>query len=137
MSKARYCGDRIFVHGLTTECVIGFIDWERRVRQKVVIDLELAADARRAARTDEVHDTLDYRKVVKRVLAFVEASECHLIETLAERVVRVLLEEFAIEWVHISLSKPGAFSHSRDVGIALERWRSELTAEPAAPPDRS
>jgi 7,8-dihydroneopterin aldolase/epimerase/oxygenase len=137
MSTERYGGDRIFVHGLTTECVIGFIDWERRVRQKVVIDLELAADARRAALTDEVRDTLDYRKVVKRVLAFVEASECHLIETLAERVVRVLLEEFAIEWVRISLSKPGAFRHSRDVGIALERWRSELPAESAVPPDRS
>ena len=137
MSNARYCGDRIFVRGLTAECVIGFIDWERRVRQKVVIDLELAADARRAALTDEVHDTLDYRKVVKRVLAFVEASECHLIETLAERVVRVLLEEFAIEWVRISLSKPGAFSHSRDVGIALERWRSELPAGSDTTPGRS
>jgi 7,8-dihydroneopterin aldolase/epimerase/oxygenase len=137
MSNARYSADRIFVHGLTAECVIGFIDWERRVRQKVVIDLELAADARRAALTDEVHDTLDYRKVVKRVLAFVEASECHLIETLAERVARTLLEEFAIEWVRISLSKPGAFSHSRDVGIALERWRSELSAAPSASPGRS
>jgi 7,8-dihydroneopterin aldolase/epimerase/oxygenase len=137
MSNARYCGDRIFVHGLTTECVIGFIDWERRVWQKVVIDLELAADARRAALTDEVDDTLDYRKVVKRVLAFVEASECHLIETLAERVVRMLLDEFAIEWVRISLSKPGAFSHSRDVGIALERWRSELSAETSPTSARS
>lgn len=137
MSNARYSGDRIFVHGLTSECVIGFIDWERRVRQRVVIDLELAADARRAALTDEVRDTLDYRKVVKRVLAFVEASECHLIETLAERVAQVLLEEFAIEWVRISLSKPGAFSHSRDVGIALERWRSEASAEAAAAPGRS
>jgi 7,8-dihydroneopterin aldolase/epimerase/oxygenase len=127
MNNARYSGDRIFVHGLTTECVIGFIDWERRVRQTVVIDLELSADARRAAATDEVHDTLDYRKVVKRVLAFVEASECHLIETLAERVARTVLEEFGIEWVRISLSKPGAFSHSRDVGITLERWRGELS----------
>jgi 7,8-dihydroneopterin aldolase/epimerase/oxygenase len=125
MSNTRYSGDRIFVHGLTAECVIGFIDWERRVRQTVVIDLELSADARRAAATDEVRDTLDYRKVVKRVLACVEASECHLIETLAERVAHTVLEEFGIEWVRISLSKPGAFSHSRDVGITLERWRSE------------
>jgi 7,8-dihydroneopterin aldolase/epimerase/oxygenase len=125
MSNARYCGDRIFVHGLTAECVIGFIDWERRVRQTVVIDLELAADARRAAATDEVSDTLDYRKVVRRVLAVVEASECHLIETLAERVARTVLDEFGIEWVRISLSKPGAFRHSRDVGITLERWHSE------------
>jgi len=124
MSTTRYCGDRIFVHGLTAECVIGFIDWERRVRQTVVIDLELAADARRAALTDQVSDTLDYRKVVKRVLGFVEASECHLIETLAERTARLVLEEFGLEWVRVSLSKPGAFRQSRDVGITLERWRT-------------
>lgn len=134
MSHSPYCGDRIFVHGLTAECVIGFIDWERRVRQRVVIDLELAADARRAALTDEVRDTLDYRTVVRRVLAYVEASECHLIETLAERVARVVLEEFSIEWVRISLSKPGAFRHSRDVGITLERWRGELSGTPAGEP---
>jgi 7,8-dihydroneopterin aldolase/epimerase/oxygenase len=127
MSHARYCGDRIFVHGLTTECVIGFIEWERRVKQTVVIDLELAADARRAAATDEVSDTLDYRKVVRRILALVEDSQCHLIETLAERVARTVLEEFGVEWVRISLSKPGAFRQSRDVGITLERWRNELT----------
>jgi 7,8-dihydroneopterin aldolase/epimerase/oxygenase len=126
MSQVRYCGDRIFVHGLTTECVIGFIDWERRVKQTVVVDLELSADCRRAALTDEVADTLDYRKVVKRVLAFIEASECHLIETLAERLARVVLEEFGLEWVRISLSKPGAFRHSRDVGVTLERSRAEL-----------
>jgi len=126
MSQVRYCGDRIFVHGLTTECVIGFIDWERRVKQTVVVDLELSADCRRAALTDEVADTLDYRKVVKRVLAFIEASECHLIETLAERLARVVLEEFGLDWVRISLSKPGAFRHSRDVGVTLERSRAEL-----------
>lgn len=126
MSPVRYCGDRIFVHGLTAECVIGFIDWERRVKQTVVVDLELSADCRRAALSDEVADTLDYRKVVKRVLAFIEASECHLIETLAERLARVVLEEFGLEWVRISLSKPGAFRHSRDVGVTLERSRAEL-----------
>jgi len=124
MSNTRYCGDRIFVHGLTAECVIGFIDWERRVRQTVVIDLELAADARHAALTDQASDTLDYRKVVKRVLGFVEASESHLIETLAERLAQLVLAEFGIEWVRISLSKPGAFRESRDVGITLERWRA-------------
>jgi 7,8-dihydroneopterin aldolase/epimerase/oxygenase len=128
MSNARYSGDRIFVHGLTAECVIGFIDWERRVKQTVVVDLELSTDCARTALTDEVADTLDYRKVVKRVLAFVEASECRLIETLAERLARLILEEFAVEWVRVSLSKPGAFRHSREVGVTLERSR----AAPAA-----
>jgi 7,8-dihydroneopterin aldolase/epimerase/oxygenase len=132
MSNSRYAGDRIFVHGLTTECVIGFIDWERRVKQTVVVDLELSTDCARTARTDEVADTLDYRKVVRRVLAFVEASECRLIETLAERLARLILEEFAVEWVRVSLSKPGAFRHSRDVGVTIERSRAAPAAAAAA-----
>jgi len=126
MSNTGYCGDRIFVRGLTAECVIGFIDWERRVKQTVIVDLELSADCRRTALTDEVSDTLDYRKVVKRVLSFLEASDCKLIETLAERLARLVLEEFGLEWVRISLSKPGAFRHSRDVGVTVERSRAEL-----------
>jgi dihydroneopterin aldolase len=128
MNNVRYSGDRIFVHGLTTECVIGFIDWERRVKQTVVVDLELSTDCRRAAVTDEVADTLDYRKVVKAVLAFVEASECRLIETLAERLAQLVLEEFALEWVRVSLSKPGAFRHSREVGVTVERSRAPSPA---------
>jgi dihydroneopterin aldolase len=125
MTQARYSGDRIFVHELATECVIGFVDWERRVKQKVVFDIEFAADCARAAARDEVSDTLDYRKVVKRVLAFVEASECHLVETLAERVARLILDEFQVQWVRIALSKPGAFRESRDVGVIVERARGE------------
>ena len=92
MSDARTAGDRIFLHGLSAECIIGFIDWERRVKQTVVLDLELPVDCRHAALTDEVADTLDYKKVAKRVLAFVEASEFKLVETLAQRVALVILE---------------------------------------------
>jgi dihydroneopterin aldolase len=128
MTQARYSGDRIFVHGLATECVIGFVEWERRVRQKVVVDLEFSADCARAAVRDEVADTLDYRKVVKRVLAYVESSECHLVETLAERLAQLILDEFRVEWVRIALSKPGAFKESRDVGVILERSRSDAAA---------
>jgi 7,8-dihydroneopterin aldolase/epimerase/oxygenase len=130
MSNEPYRGDRIFVHGLTTECVIGFIDWERRVKQTVVLDLELASDAAQAAQTDEVANTLDYRKVVKRVLGYVGDSQCHLIETLAERVAGIILEEFAVAWVRVSLAKPGAFRHAREVGITLERWRQSSAARP-------
>jgi len=124
VSEARYSGDRIFVHALTAQCIIGFLEWERRVKQTVVVDLELAADCRRTAQTDAVSDTLDYRKVVKRVLGFIEASEFHLIETLAERLARVVLDEFGIDWVRISLSKPGAFRRAREVGVTVERSRS-------------
>src|ERR1700751_1255913 len=112
MSLGGTAGDRIFLHGLTVDCVIGFIDWERRVKQTVVLDIELPVDCRHASRTDEVADTLDYKKVAKRVLAFVEASEFKLVETLAQRVALVVLEEFALQWVKVALNKPGAIRNS-------------------------
>lgn len=132
MSDARSAGDRIFLHGLSAECIIGFIDWERRVKQTVVLDLELPVDCRHAALTDEVADTLDYKKVAKRVLAFVEASEFKLVETLAQRVALVILAEFPVEWVRVALNKPGAIRNSRDVGVVIERSRADLPASAAA-----
>jgi 7,8-dihydroneopterin aldolase/epimerase/oxygenase len=122
----REAGDRIFLHGLTAECIIGFIDWERRVRQTVVVDLEMPVDCRRAALTDEVADTLDYKKVAKRVLAFIEGSEFKLVETLAERIALLVLADFGVEWVRVSLNKPGAIRNSRDVGVVIERTRADL-----------
>ena len=123
-----YSGDRIFLRGLTAECVIGFIDWERRVKQTVVVDLELPVDCRQAAVTDDVTDTVDYKKVSKRVLAFIEASEFKLVETLAQRLAMLILEEFAIEWIRLSINKPGAIRNSRDVGVAIERSRADLSS---------
>ena len=123
-----YSGDRIFLRGLTAECVIGFIDWERRVKQTVVVDLELPVDCRHAAVTDDVTDTVDYKKVSKRVLAFIEASEFMLVETLAQRLAMLILEEFAIEWIRLSINKPGAIRNSRDVGVAIERSRADLSS---------
>ncbi|MGA7824684.1 MAG: dihydroneopterin aldolase, partial [Steroidobacteraceae bacterium] len=130
--RGREAGDRIFLHGLTAECIIGFIDWERRVKQTVVVDLEMPVDCRRAALTDEVVDTLDYKKVAKRVLAFIEASEVKLVETLAERLALLVLAEFGVEWVRVSLNKPGAIRNSRDVGVVIERTRADLDVAGAA-----
>ena len=126
-----YSGDRIFLRGLTAECVIGFIDWERRVKQTVVVDLELPVDCRQAAVSDDVTDTVDYKKVSKRVLAFIEASEFKLVETLAQRLAMLILEEFAIEWIRLSINKPGAIRNSRDVGVSIERTRADLSATAA------
>ena len=121
-------GDRIFLHGLTAECIIGFIDWERRVRQTVVVDLEMPVDCRHAARTDEVADTLDYKRVAKRALEFIRGSEFKLVETLAHRLALVILEDFGVEWVRVSLNKPGAIRNSRDVGVVIVRTRADLAA---------
>ena len=125
--------DKIFIHALKAEAIIGIYDWERQVRQTVLIDLELAADIRKAALTDSIDDTLNYKRVAKRILAFVESSQFHLVETLAEHVAMLVLDEFGISWVRIILSKPGAVRSSRDVGVSLERDRTMLETWRARP----
>jgi dihydroneopterin aldolase len=119
-------GDRIFLHGLAVECIIGFIEWERRTKQTVVIDVEMPVDCATAAASDDVLDTLDYKKVAKRLIAFVEASEFKLVETLAHRAAMMILEEFGVAWVRLSVNKPGAIRHSKDVGVAVLRTNSDL-----------
>src|SRR3984957_7782188 len=106
--------DRIFLRGLAVDCIIGFIDWERRVKQTVVIDVEMSIDCRRAALRDDVADTLNYKTVAKRLIAFVEASSFILVETLTERTAALVLHEFGVAWVRVTLSKPGAIRGSRD-----------------------
>ena len=118
--------DKIFIHALKTEAIIGIFDWERQVKQTVLVDIELSADIRKAALTDAIADTRNYKGVAKRVLAFVEASQFHLVETLAEHIAMLILEEFGVDGVGIQLSKPGAVRNSRDVGVALQRDRSHL-----------
>ena len=113
--------DTIFLAGLTTDCIIGIWEWERRVKQKVVIDLEMAADIRRAAASDAIEDTLDYKRVAKRILQFVGDSEFQLVETLTERIARVIVTEFGVAWVRVRLNKQGAIRGSRDVGILIDQ----------------
>ena len=119
-------GDRIYLRDLRTETIIGIYDWERKIRQTVSFDFEFPADIRRAAKTDSIEDTLNYKSVAKRVLAFVETSEYHLVETLAEEVARLILKEFSVEWVKVNVNKPGAVRGSRDVGVMIERSRADL-----------
>jgi dihydroneopterin aldolase len=128
--------DRIFIHALKTETIVGIFDWERQVKQTVVMDIEFGADIRKAAISDSIDDTLNYKGVAKRVLAFVDESSFHLVETLAEHIAMLILEEFGVSWVSIALSKPGAIRGSRDVGVMLERtlqdlatWRTRAAAQ--------
>ena len=113
--------DKIFLNGLEVETVIGIWDWERRVRQLVRIDMELATDVRVAAASDAIEDALDYKEIAKRVIAFVAESRFHLVETLAERIARIIVVEFGVAWLRLSISKPGAIEGSRDVGVLIER----------------
>jgi 7,8-dihydroneopterin aldolase/epimerase/oxygenase len=117
--------DKIFLSALSVDCIVGIWEWERRVRQKVVIDLEMAADIRRAAASDSIEDTIDYKRVAKRLLAFVGDSQFHLVETLAERIAQIVVIEFDVEWVKVRLNKRGAIRGARDVGVEIERRRAD------------
>lgn len=113
--------DKIFLNELKVDTVIGIWDWERKIRQTVVIDLEMSADIAKAAATDRVEDTLNYKSVAKRIQSFVADSSFQLVETLAERVAGIIRDEFDVQWVKVRVNKPGAIRGSRDVGILIER----------------
>ncbi|MFO1417628.1 MAG: dihydroneopterin aldolase [Methylotetracoccus sp.] len=113
--------DIIFLRGLQIETVIGIYDWEREIRQTIVLDVEMASDIRRAAASDDIVDTLDYKAVSKRIISFVEASEFFLVETLAERIAEIVLTEFGVPWLRLTLNKKGAIRNASDVGIIIER----------------
>lgn len=115
--------DTIFLSELKVETVIGIWEWERKIRQTVVIDLEMAADIQKAAETDSVDDTLNYKLVAKRLQDFVADSEFQLVETLAEKIAAIIRDEFAVPWVRVSVNKPGAIRGARDVGVSIERGK--------------
>lgn len=113
--------DIIYLKDLRIDTIVGIYEWERRTRQTVILDIEMGADISKAARTDAIEDTLNYKAVAKRIISFVEDSDCQLIETLAERVADILLREFKVPWLRLSLNKQGAVRGVRDVGVIIER----------------
>ena len=113
--------DIVYIDGLRADAIIGVYDWERSIRQQLVLDLELAADTRRAASGDRIEDAVDYAAISARLIACIESSEFQLIETLAEQLAAILLEEFAIPWLRLRLAKPGAVAQARAVGVVIER----------------
>ncbi len=113
--------DIIFLHEMKVDTVIGIWDWERKIRQTVVIDLEMATDIRKAAASDRVDDTLNYKNVAKRLQQFVAESEFQLVETLAENIAAIVNDEFGVPWVRVRVNKPGAIRGASDVGVLIER----------------
>lgn len=113
--------DIVFIRDLQIETVIGIYDWERKVRQIVSLDIDMASDIKKAADSDNIDDTLSYKTVAKRLIAFVEQSEFELVEALAEKICEIILEEFNVPWVRLTLNKPGAVRGSKSVGVMIER----------------
>jgi len=113
--------DIVFIHDLQIETVIGIYDWERKIRQTISLDIEMATDISKAAQSDDIDDALSYKTVAKRLIDFVEQSEFELVEALAEKICAIIREEFEVPWVKLTLHKPGAVRGSKSVGVIIER----------------
>lgn len=113
--------DRILIRDLLLRCVIGANEWERRVRQDVLLNIELTADTRPAAASDDLEDAVDYKAIAKKVIALVEDSSFFLVETMAERVAALCLEDGRVRSVKVRVEKPGALRFARSVGVEIQR----------------
>lgn len=113
--------DTVFLRQLQTDAVIGIHDWERKIRQPLVLDLEMATDTRSAAATDSIADALDYHAVAERLTEFVHHSSFQLVESLADACAQVLLQEFGVSWLRLTVNKPDAVGNARTVGVTIER----------------
>lgn len=122
--------DTVFVRGLKATTVVGIFEWERRLPQSVVLDLEMETDIRPAATSDSIDDALDYKQVAKAVVGHVEDSRFQLVEALADSVARVILSQFGVPAVTVTLNKHGALSDAADVGIRLRRTQSDVGDSP-------
>ena len=113
--------DIVYLRDLRIDTVIGIFDWERRATQTVILDLEMSADIARAAASDDIKDTLNYKAVAKRLIQFVGDSDFQLVETLAERCAQIIRDEFDVRWVKLTVNKKGAVRGADDVGVIIER----------------
>ena len=119
--------DRIHLTGLSIPCIIGLYDWERKRKQKVVLDLSFPCDAKKASRSDRVEDAVDYKKIAKATQVFVGKSSYQLVETLAEELAAHLLG-LGLEAITLQVSKPGAIRHAQNVSITLTRQKKLVRA---------
>jgi len=115
--------DKIILTDLRIDTVIGIWDWEKRNPQTISIDLEMETDTKTASQSDSIEDALDYKAVSKRVQQFIQESQFNLIETVAENVAKIILQEFDVQWLKLRISKPFAIRSSRNVGVCIERTR--------------
>ena len=118
--------DRILIEGLRFHCIIGINDWERVAKQPIEINLTLYADLSKAAETDDVEDTVNYRTVSQSIRDFVEGSSFGLVEKLTDGVARLCLQDARVQRVDVRLRKPGALRLGRSVGLDITRTRDDI-----------
>ncbi|MEM1264143.1 MAG: dihydroneopterin aldolase [Pseudomonadota bacterium] len=113
--------DRVFLEAFSVQAVIGIWEWERQIKQRIEISLEMGFDTRAAAVSDDVADTLNYKAVADGVAALTQQGEFKLVEALAGAIADYILGNYAVPWVKVRVSKPGAIRGSRHVGVIIER----------------
>ncbi len=113
--------DIIFIRGLRIETIVGIYDWERKAKQVLLVDIEMATDIRKAALSQNVTDTLDYYAIALRLETFIQEQQFQLLETLAERCAELLQREFSIAWLKLRVTKPSAVQSASGVGVQIER----------------
>ena len=113
--------DIIYIKDLRVQTIIGIFGWEREVRQEVSIDLEISFDCKKAAKTDSIADTIDYKKITKNIIKFVEESSFQLQESLAEGIAKLVKDQYKNSSIRLRISKPGALRHAEDVGVIIHR----------------
>ena len=116
--------DKIILTDLRVDAVIGIWDWEKRNSQSISIDLEMQTDTKKISQSDSIEDALDYKAVSKRAKQFIQDSQFNLIETLAENLAQIILEEFDVQWLKLSISKPYAIRDSKNIGVCIERTKN-------------
>lgn len=117
--------DKLFLRELRVETIIGFWEWERRIKQTVVVDLEIGTDARPAAAADRVSSALNYEPIANRLVEFIGGADFHLVESLADAIARIVVADFGAKWVKVSVAKPGAIPAAREVGVIIERTTAD------------
>ena len=120
--------DTVLIESLGVDTVIGVYDWERRITQRLEINLELATDIRPAAQADDIFLTLDYDAISTCIDDFASSHEFSLVETFADRLATLLCEAFSLPWLRLTVRKPGAVAAAASVGVRIERGtRAEVT----------
>lgn len=113
--------DRVFITGLAMDATIGVYDWERTIKQRIVLDLDMCFDISAAAASDDLVHALDYSAVSQRVIAFVESSAYQLLEALAEKIAKIIMDEFSVTGLQLKINKPGAVPEASGVGLVITR----------------
>jgi dihydroneopterin aldolase len=113
--------DRVFIQQLEVVTTIGVYDWEQTIKQKLVLDIEMAHDNQPAGLSDDVADALDYAQVSQAIIDHVEGGTFMLVERVAEEVAALVMKRFSVPWIKICLTKPGAVPQAAGVGVMIER----------------